>query len=194
MQTIKVIDHSGSEVPSQIESIKYHEDGSIKDCCLLLSIELPSLGYATFYVIEDQSESREETVLSGSNGTQFENQWFRVRVDETSGYPISLVNKFNGTELLDCRSFFFGEILALENIAHDEDEHLTGKYWRGKQYLCKAYLSENGPLRASWTIEGPFKGGHQHTHFHFYRDLARIDISIESLAWRPLRFLPLGSS
>jgi len=182
LQNFKVLDHHGAEITGQIESIDYHEDGSIKDCCLLLSIELPALGYATFYIVEGEPGSREETVLSGKNESEFENQWFRVGVDETSGYPISLVNKINGVELLDCRSYFLGELLALENIAHDEDEHLTGKYWVGKQYPCKASLSENGPLRATWTVEGTFKGGYQRTHFRFYRDLARIDVSVE-LDW-----------
>jgi len=183
MRGFRVIDHNGSTIPSQIESISYYDDESIKDSRLLLSVELPALGYAVFYLLEGQPEAGEETLFREKNGTEFENPWFRLGIDKVSGYPVSLVNKISGTELLDCRKYLLGELIALENIAHDEDEHLTGKSWRGKEYPCQAHLSENGPLRATWTVEGCFKGGNQRIKYHFYRDLARADISVE-LDWQ----------
>ena len=183
MKAIRVIDLNGIEIQYQFESISFHKDGSIKDCAILLSIELPALGYATVYIVEGQPAEGESTVFSESGGSSYENQWFRVSLDKTSGYPASLFDKASGKELLQGGSYFLGELLALENIAHDEDEYLTGKFWHSSQFPSKACLSENGPLRATWTMESEFKNGYQRTHFRFYRDLARVDIMVE-LDWQ----------
>jgi alpha-mannosidase len=182
LQHFKVIDCNGVEVPFQYESINYYEDETIKDCCILISAELPALGYAVFYIVEGQPKPWKELSLSETNGSVLENRWFRFQTDTTTGYPISLVSTLKGEELLDCRGYLFGELIALENLAHDEDEHFTGNYWRGKQFKSTARLSENGPLRAIWTVEGEFKGGYQRLLFIFYRDLPRIDIAVE-LDW-----------
>ncbi len=183
IQNFRITDHLGVEVPYQIESITYHSDSSIKECHLLLLADMPAFGYTVFQLVEDQPQAWTGQVLSADNDFSYENQWFKFTVDPGSGCLVSLVNKNTREELLDCHAYALGELIALENLAHDEDEHLTGNHWTGNQFISKAWLSENGPLRATWVVEGEFKGGKRRQKYAFYRDLPRIDITVE-LDWK----------
>jgi alpha-mannosidase len=183
MHSVRVIDQNGDKVPTQIESIDYYEDGSIKDCALQISFDLPGLGYETVYLVEGQEVENDSPVLLPTTGGGFENSWFLVTFDKASGFPISLINKNSGEELLSTGNYSFGELVTLENIAHDEDEHLTGNSWQGSQFSNHGYFAENGDLRATWIVEGDFKGGRHRTHFRFFKDLPRVDILVE-LDWQ----------
>ncbi|MBE0686405.1 MAG: hypothetical protein IH585_10425 [Anaerolineaceae bacterium] len=191
--SIKIVDRHGTEIPYQEKSLTCYDDNSIKDCVLLVCMKLPALGYETLYVINEKPQEITNQIFSRVNKHTYENQWFVFSVDPVSGYLVSIKNKLNGEELLSCSEFHFGELVTVENTAHDEDEHLTGKYWRSSQYRSKAWLSENGPIRAVWTVEGDFKGCFRRQNFIFYRDLQRFDIESE-IEWHGEKDLQLMQS
>ena len=178
-----LVDVEGNSVVYQIEKADWYKDGSLKKCSLLFQAEIPSMGYNTFYLLPGGEPLEGEPSLTVKPGPILENDWFRMAVDPASGYPLSLVDKETGRELLNPQKFYLGELLALENLAHDEDEHLTGRSWRAAQFPSRYWLAENGPLRATWVVEGEFKGSRRIQRFHFYRHIDRIDIETE-LDWR----------
>lgn len=182
-RTFKLIEASGKELPYQFEHVSFYQDSSIKECQFILSVEVPPLGYTVIYLVEGHAQSPKEPAVSEIHTGCFENEWFRLATNHENGLPYSLVERKKQQELLNCQDYFLGELLALENIAHDEDEHLTGKYWRSTRYRARAWLAENGPLRATWIVENIFKGCPQRLEFMVYRHQPRIDITT-TLDWQ----------
>ncbi len=179
---LRIVDESGEDVRFQIVQISHFADGSIKQCRILLSVDMPACGYRTFYCLDETPEIEQEPVLVHQGGADYESPWHKISFDP-SGYISNLAEKGSDANQLDAANFPLGELLLLENLAHDEDEHLTGKFWRSSAYPSKAWLAENGPVRAEWVIDGEIKGNPYRQSYRFYRTLRRLDISTE-IDWK----------
>lgn len=177
-----LMDADGIAVPVQIESVERYKDGSLKTLRLLFLADVPAMGYATFYLIPGREPRGGAAVVEVQPGPALENTWFRLVANPATGCLINLIDKRTGRELVDACKFHLGELLALENLSHDEDEHLTGRFWRAVEYPARAWLAENGPLRATWVVESDLKGGKMRQRIILYRDLDRLDLETE-LDW-----------
>lgn len=179
---VGLLDAAGQDVPIQVESVERYADGSLKALAILFVAGVPALGYATFYLVPGREPAGGAAAATALPGSGLENAWYRLVADPTTGGLTGLWDKSAGREIVDSSKFHLGELLALENLAHDEDEHLTGRFWRAPEYPARGWLAENGPVRAVWVAEGALRGGRRRQRLILYRDLDRLDLETE-LEW-----------
>ena len=183
VQNLGLIDHAGNDVAYQVESVERYADASLKRIVLLFLADVPALGYATFYLVPGRDRAPVVPVVDVQSGCVLENDSYRLSVDPRTGCITSLVDRLTGKELVNAGKFQFGELIALENLAHDEDEHLTGRSWRAGEYPSRAWMAENGPVRAVWVAEGMLKGSPWRQRVILYPELDRVDLETE-LDWK----------
>ncbi|MBI3193689.1 MAG: alpha-mannosidase [Ignavibacteriae bacterium] len=132
-----IFDLSGKELPSQIlQKDRYHRE-------IIFRVErIPSMGYSTF-VIQKQTTSHDPNITFINS---FENDFFQVAIDPSSGWVRSIVDKRNGKELLSSDG---NKLQILEDKPNAWDAWnvgLTGIEFPSK--LRKIELIEQGPVRS----------------------------------------------
>ena len=157
-QCSSVVDHEGNPVPSQLVHSTTLECYWRKDT--LFKAKVPALGYAVYYLTNE--EVPVESAVSATpwtghmtanehGGTILENDIYRIRFEEYSGYITSFVDKRTDKEIITGRA-------AVPTVI---DEYYHDTWSHGKTFFvdemarfsdAKVTVLENGPVRA--TVKG----------------------------------------
>jgi len=164
---------NGNFVPSQIKTLATHPDGSIARINVMFEAQVPSLGYATFYLVEGKNKT--VTSLTASP-TMMENQFFKVIIDPQTGGITSIYDKVNGKEILNTSMYKGNELIALENLGVDEAEEFTENWWRMGDKPATVTLVESGPVCATIRAEGSILNSKRFQEITIYASLPRIDL------------------
>jgi len=175
--TIK--DKNGKKLPVQIDKRELKEDSStiMKSRCStkfnfsFLASQIPSLGYKTFYILPNKKKEHESEIRVSSK--EMENNFFRLQF-ASSGLK-SIKHKGENLELIKEDGYDFNQVFALEDIAQDVEEKLTGKHWKSE--YGKFTVLENNILRATVQIEGKILNSPISQRITLYKDLPQIDLS-----------------
>jgi len=163
---------SGTEVPVQIKILARHADGSIARAQVIFEAEVPSLGYATYYLAAGANRTKKQVVASDST---LENQFFKIAIDAASGGISSIFDKQNNYEILNTIKYKGNELIALKNLGVDESEEFTDECWRMGEKPASVKLIESGPIRATIQVEGYLLTSRRIQEISLYANLARID-------------------
>jgi len=168
-----LMDENGNSVPSQIKTLSTYPDGSVERVEVIFEAPVPSLGYATFYLVEGKNKT--VTSLTASS-TMMENQFFRVKIDPQTGGITSIYDKVNRKEILNTSMYKGNELIALENLGVDEAEEFTDKWWRMGEKPATVTLVESGPVRATVKVDGSILNSKRVQEITLYASLPRIDM------------------
>jgi len=98
---IQVIDQAGKVIPVEITEAERFLDGGIKNAKIIfIAREIPALGEAVYRVIPLTSASKLNASQESSDG-MLENEYYKVKLDLSTGAITSLGVKSNNWEVLD---------------------------------------------------------------------------------------------
>jgi alpha-mannosidase len=138
-----VYNNDGKEVPSQLIS-----SDTYKNKILFMADGIPSYGYKVYSLVEKNSPSFSEDQLSSTN--YIENEFFKITVDENSGWIKSIYDKTNQREVLAGEG---NKLQLLEDKPTAWDAWNIG--WTGVEFpmtFRKIELKESGPVRTVLSV------------------------------------------
>jgi alpha-mannosidase len=168
-----LLDGSGKEVPSQIKILETYTDGSISRAQVIFAADVPSFGYATYYLTPGSNRTQTQLSASPSN---LENLYFRISIDAQTGGISSIFDKLNNREILNTSKYQGNELIALENLGVDEGEEFTDNWWRMSEKPVSVNLLESGPVRATVQIKGKILNSARTQEISLYATLPKIDL------------------
>ncbi len=183
---VEVVDASGKRVTSQLISA----DRATRMVRVLMKVSVPSLGYATYYVIP-RSKAVETAAEVKASGDTLENEFVRLKVDPKTGCMSSLFDKRTNTETLapsetdsgGPKDSICGNLLQTfhdlpkEYDAWNIDPDFEKQHWDIDK-ADEVALVENGPLRAVLRVKNHFQNS------TFVRDIVvsagspRVDVKM----------------
>ena len=166
-------DQKGNFIPSQIKTLSTYPDGSLARVDVIFEAPVPSLGYATFYLVEGKNKTSTSITASA---TMMENRFFKVKIDPLTGGITSIYDKANSKEILNTSIYKGNELFALENLGVDEAEEFTDKWWRMGEKPATVTLIESGPVCATVRVEGSILNSERVQEITLYASLPRIDL------------------
>lgn len=171
-----IVDCKGEAVPFQVESTRELPQVVEYDV-LFIARGVPSIGYSTYYVIPN---AKSLSVLPVTKGNSIENEFYRVRVDESKGGAIvSVYDKEGGRELVPSANEPWNEIVILEEKP-DRSEPSWEIFTTGTKYLSREYAAsvqvKSGPAASQIAITGELKDCKQrYQSITLYKGVKRID-------------------
>jgi len=165
----KLVDETGDDVVSE------KVVGS-SNRLRFIAQQVPSLGYRTYYLVEDRDSPPTPQTTAGSG---IENDFLRIVVDPNKGGGItSLYDKEARRELIPA-----GEAPANELVALAENPSRNGPSWEiyttGPKVFSRDFPAEVqtqiGPVTQRLVICGPFKDCTSHQEIILYSNLRRVD-------------------
>jgi alpha-mannosidase len=147
---------------------------------LVFCAEVPSLGYATYYVTSDAPRPQAASPFRVDLGKNLlENEFYRLGLDAATGGIRSIQDKRTGRELVrKAGPYACNELVALEDDDIDTHSHLTGKQWRMREHPSTIRVVEDGPVRLVIEVAGRFlESSSRRQEIILYRDLPRIDLT-----------------
>ena len=169
----RLVDGSGRTVPAQFTVLARHSDGSIARIQTIFEAAAPALGYTTFYLSRGK-ESIHPTFKIAEN--EIENRFYRVKIDPRTGGIASIYDKQNQCEWIKGNIYRAHELVAMENLGVDEAEEFTEKCWRMEEKPVKITLTDHGPVRTTFRIEGTLLNSPTAQTISLYAGLPRIDL------------------
>jgi len=176
---VSIVDPDGCVIPSQV--IGGPRPGEAQR--LVFEAEAPSMGYATYRLVENDTQRLESPVTATTDG--LENAFYRLSID-ANGLLSSVVEKRSGRELLprDARANVFGmfEDKPIDWPAWDIDFYYEDK---GVDLTeCRSVrVVENGPVCAGVEITREFGESKIVQIVRLYAGVARIDF-VTWIDWR----------
>jgi alpha-mannosidase len=188
MGHLTIVDGANRPVPHQIVA---QEDNDVVR--VVFCADVPSLGYATYYVVGGQSmgPAASPFQIDSANNT-FENGFYRIKLDPSTGGIQSILDKRTQKELVrQAGKYQCNELVWLEDDEVDIRMHLTGKRWRMRENPSAIRVAENGPVRLVIEVAGQLlEHSARRQEIILYRDLPRIDL-VTTVDWEGKRNIQL---
>ncbi len=178
-RALHLVDAKDRERPVQVNVQATHQDGSIARAQVIFEASVPSLGYATYYLVPGKNQVANPL---RATATSLENQFYRVTLDRRSGGITSIFDKRAGREILNTRKYEANELIALENLGVDEGEEFTNRSWRMGAKPASITVTESGPVRATIRVKGTILNSTRVQEITLYRSVPRIDLKT-TLDW-----------
>jgi alpha-mannosidase len=189
VRSLAIVDSANRPAPHQIVAHGCKDDKVRVAFCA----DVPSLGYSTYYVIKRQSAAPADSPfqMDSANNT-FENNFYRIRLDPSTGGIPSILEKRTQKELVrQGGKYQCNELVGLEDDEVDIRMHLTGKQWRMREHASTLRVAENGPVRLVIEVTGGLLNqSARRQEIILYRDLPRIDL-VTTVDWEGKRNVQL---
>jgi len=185
-----LVDRRGRPVPAQFNVLARHSDGSIARIQTIFEAETPALGYTTFYLSQGQ-ESMHNNFRIADN--EIENRFYRVKIDPRTGGIASIYDKENQREWIKTDFYRAHELIAMENLGVDEAEEFTEKWWRMGEKPAAITITERGPVRTTFRIEGTLLNSPTVQTISLYAGLPRIDLETR-LNWNGQKAIQVNAA
>jgi len=182
----QLIDANGQIIPFQ--TISGWESGEILDEALrivFVAENVPSIGYKTYYLIQDNSEKKDDNHPTQSG--RIENDYYRIELvaggvkqiyDKELKQELFQTDKFKGAEVFSMRSegTGAGEFSEVEQPTMEGFERLS-------QYAPNWICVESGPVRSVWETAHKMRHNTFREQLICYHPLKRIDFKVFILGW-----------
>ena len=182
-RAIKLLDPEGKETPVQI--IERKERGGRAYLRLIFIAEsVPSLGYKVYKIAPAEGEGGNITTMKVSKET-LENDFFKIKVSEATGYIESILDKKDGFEVIGENGE--GNVLELIEDLGDSEGRLIPGIDRSNKFTGHTWnisskpvieISEKGPVRAKLTIRRSFHNSSYVQEIMIYSSIRRIDFQL----------------
>ena len=208
LEAIEIVNSDNEVVPFEVDILERHEeDNTISRARAdFLGRDLPSLGYATYYVkpiMEKMEVEAESPAESPKEGTAIENEFYRVEFAEDGSHIKSLYDKELDMELagtfntaagpleFDFGTFeLFGIGMRLsvpdesffenpENEGTGESVDFTGEILRAADYPAEVRIEKSGGFSQTLVAEGDFAGSKRMQKVVLYEGIKRVDLHVE---------------
>ncbi|HZJ87549.1 MAG TPA: glycoside hydrolase family 38 C-terminal domain-containing protein [Sphaerochaeta sp.] len=170
-----LVDEDGGEVVFQVVQSEVLANGRVR---IAFVTELPSMGWRTFRLLEQEKERAPLSETMIATDTSMENEWLRVEFDPESGAITSLVDKAIGASVINGGG-------ALPIILDDDSDtwsHGVYSFWgRGAQHTgsCTSVrLVEHGPVVSTIEVEHAHGNSSIIQQFSLWAALKRIDVKV----------------
>jgi len=178
---IRLLDPAGKEVPVQIIG-RTEKEGRTFTRVVFIAPGVPSFGYKIFRAFAVDSPADVRTSLEASP-TGLENEYFKIVLDERTGWTRSLFDKRTGRETLA------GPGNVLQVIA-DEPESMSAWELGLKNKIAdlggdgaKIEVVERGPVRGVLRVRTSFGNSTFEQDIILYSGIARVDFALR-LDWQ----------
>jgi alpha-mannosidase len=176
--TVLVRDGAGKTYPAQIIWAKVTPPGVTSKIQFVVDA-FPAGGYKTFYVDTDKTGDYNEPIPFRDN--TFETDYFKIKVDMSTGGIVSLVDKRSQTEFVKAG----GQLNKLHITMEDKKGRM--KSWVINKTINSFYVTdirsvkivENGPVRACIETEKVWGKSKFIERTYIYRSYPRIDYDME---------------
>jgi alpha-mannosidase len=198
---IVVLDGDGKIIPSQLLSI----DPETHRAHFLASVDIPSLGYRTYFVRAGVKPSPSPSTLKASSDS-LENEFLRLKIDPQSGCMTSLILKHSDKETLSPSETDTGgpqtsvcgnllqafadnpRLMGVWNLdAWNIDADFEKQHWDVSQ-ADEVTLLEKGPLRATIRIKQHFQNSTFIRDVTLYSGVPRVDVKTQ-IEWHEKHIL-----
>jgi len=197
VRSVLLKDLHGQNIPFQLSHVSRNPDGTLNNVNLVfIADDVPALGYKTYFVIpSDQSGMQEfETSIRTSSEKgryRIENEYYSVTIDPVSKMITSIYDKELEKEVLKADKYL-GNVLFSEpdygSVCHingDIDAHNTSIPIKDlpdpevventMKCVSSGIISEEGPVKATISINGRLDGFKFRQHITLYDKIKRID-------------------
>ena len=193
---IQVIDAKGKSAPSQLLFL----DSQTHRARFLLQVNVPSMGYATYFVRSTTASTAPEPAVKATADT-LENDFLRLKIDPQSGCMTSLFDKKTNTEALapaetdtgGPRNSICGNLLQTfvdkpkDYDAWNIDADFEQKYWSLDQ-ADEVKLLKSGPLEAAIRVKKHFQNSTFIQDITLYAGSPRVDVKFHA-SWHEKHIL-----
>jgi alpha-mannosidase len=188
--TISVKDAQENTIPCQLSNINLHEDGTIHTADLHFTVKnVPSLGYATFY-IEKQTVSVSTTHVF--SGNIFENSFYKIEFAE--GGIKQIEDKELRVKLLDASKFLGGEVITMQSVGNGAGEFDKVQqpgmehFDKVSNYAPRWTLKENGEVFTSFFLRSKIRNAVVEQTVTIYHKVKKIDFDVAILNWEGILY------
>lgn len=187
---ISIIDKKGSPIPYQLTDESYYEDNSLKSVKVsFIAIDVPSIGYDTYYVKPLKSSTHNETDKSSiSDNQEFESDYYRIKLG--NGGLASIYDKALGKELLNTDKFLGGEIFTMRSkgtgaIAETDIQQPDMRDFDKTSLHPNLWkIVADGPVYTALRFRTSIKYADAQLTVLLYKHLKRIDFKVDILNWQ----------
>jgi len=196
---IRLADASGNNIPVQLTDIERYKDNSLRKAnATFIAMEIPSMGYKTFYAVplDDIADIKE------SNSNVIETAFYKIGL--TEGGIKSIFDKELGVELLQCRNITGGDVFTMKSVGNGAGEfadiqqpEMEG-FDKVSSHSPSWEVEIAGPVFTSLKMRQSIRNAVVETHLIVYNNIKKIDFETALLNWegvlyREYRFaLPLN--
>jgi alpha-mannosidase len=183
---LSVISADKKIINSQSSNQEYYEDGSLKRADLTFVAEnIPSVGYATYYISDKESELGAKTPKVSA--TVYENSYYKVHLEK--GGIAQIYDKEFKKELLATENLKGGEIFTLQSVGNgagefgDVQQVSMVDFDKMSLHDPEWEVLENGPVYTKYRLEQKIKHAIVRQDVTLYHDLKRIYFNTELRNW-----------
>ena len=181
-KNINIKDTDGNIIASQLESIEYFEDRSIKKADIYFIGTIPSIGYKTYYINPTETPVFRSTSIDNK---RFDNQFYKLQL--TDGGIASLFDKQLNKELIETSKFKGAEIFTMHSegtgageFADIQKTDMQG-FDKASNYPSDWKVSANGTIFTEFINRQPIKNAIIEQKVKIYNSLKKIDIDVAIL-------------
>ncbi|NIA11810.1 MAG: hypothetical protein GWP10_19315, partial [Nitrospiraceae bacterium] len=176
-KSLAILNPAGKKMLFEVLEKETDGEGFLKKVKLLIRAEeVPSFGYATYY-LKASEEPLPESVEVESR--KIENEFFRIEADETKGGNlVSIFDKEENRELLDTTKGYGNEIVVMEEVG-GRREPSWEVFTDGVRKFSRDFRAKvrvfHGPLTQKLVVEGKTHFADRHQVVTLTRGIRRID-------------------
>ena len=186
-QKVSVITADKKKLATQTSNVKYYNDGSIKSADVtFIAKNIPSIGYATYYVTNSKS-SPNETSINDVTINAYENPFYSIKF-ENGGITQVYDKKFK-RDLFKSDDFKVGDVFTMESVGNG-----AGEFGDVQQPTMKDFdqvgmhnatweIIENGAVYTKYRLEQQILHAIVIQDVTIYHDLKRIYFNTSLRNW-----------
>ncbi|MFH0991198.1 MAG: glycoside hydrolase family 38 C-terminal domain-containing protein [bacterium] len=184
---IEMFDAAGTRVDNQIVNAERYPDGSIRKCeVVFIAVNLPSVGYSTYYV-QPSGELVRTAKLKGATANILESKFYSVSLGH--GGVKQIYDKELGREILKSDKFLGGELFTMQSIGEDagewaEPQHPTMEgFDKLSNHKPTWSVIEDGPVRVIAEMKQQIEHATVVQRILLYKAVKQIDFETSLLDW-----------
>jgi alpha-mannosidase len=177
---VTILDASGIEIPSQIISRNGNR------AVVAFEANVPSMGYSVYRAVEKDAAKPTSSIKVDESNTSFENKFFKVTIDPSTGNISSIYDKKNDKEVVEAGQQFNRLQFLVDtpreweawNIDYDD---MTATPTEVNTVSKPVTLVENGPTKATFKVSKVSPSGLStiDEYITLYNDTDRIDVQLK---------------
>ncbi len=179
--SLAVVSSAGENILFEVLEKETDSAGLLKRVRLLLRAEeVPSFGYATFYIRPSKEPLPEAKEVESF---EIENEFFKIEVDPLKGgHLVSIFDKKAGREILDTTRGFGNEIVVMEEVG-GRREPSWEVFTDGVRFFSRNFPATvrvlHGPLTQKILVQGKTHLADRYQVVTLARGIRRIDFETE---------------
>jgi alpha-mannosidase len=182
---LNVIDKGGQAVESQLKNIVRFDDGSINRVKVVFIAKVPSLGYTTYYMEND--ETIFEPRVASFSKDNYENDFYVISL--ANGGIEQIYDKKLNKDLLKTNQLKGGEVFTLQSVGNgagefgDVQQPTMVDFDKVSDHKTSWEIIDQGPVYVTYQLRQQIKDAVVEIDMTVYHELKRIFFETHLLNW-----------